>query len=161
MSENTEKLIGTAEKDLERILEWIGRHDTRVAFIAGIVIGMLGVLGGIIAQSSIDICEQVFALLAGAGLIFSLVYIYRCQYPDTESPNSSLIFFGTVAALNFQSFQQQYRERTSEDYLNDLLHQIHINAKIMSKKFSHLKTAMTLLLLSSIPWAITIYLVQL
>src|SRR6185369_7867264 len=97
MVEKIATQVQRAESGLERMLDWSGRFDTRVAFLTGIAISMLGVLGGIMANESVDFCAQVFASIAGIGLVTCLLYVYRCQFPDTKSPNHSLIFFGTIA----------------------------------------------------------------
>ena len=38
------KKIEHAEANLQRKLDWIGRHDNRVIFATGIIVAMLGVL---------------------------------------------------------------------------------------------------------------------
>jgi len=74
------------------------------------------------------------------------------------SPNKSLLFFGTIAKMSFDDFKQKFKSISDEDYLNDLLCQIHINSEILEQKFSNIKAALTMIVLSVIPWVIAIYL---
>lgn len=162
MPNDLEKILEQAESNLKRELDWIGRHDTRSAFAAGISIAMLGVL----ANASAAIVRwdwwiySIFGIAAGLFFV-SLVLVYSSQYPKTESRNSSLIFFGTVAALRFDEFAKKFKEMDREQYLDDLLYQVHINAEILDKKFRYLKYSLRLLAIAIIPWLIAIYLSKL
>jgi hypothetical protein len=162
MKDNLEKKIQQAETSLQRKLNWIGRHDTRIAFVAGISIAMLGVL----ARASAVIAHWNWCLylifgLAALLLSVTLILIYFSQYPKTESRNSSLAFFGTISELKLDEFKKRFKERTDEDYLEDLLCQIHINAEILKKKFRYLKTALVVLAVATIPWLLALYLSKL
>ena len=151
--------IPEAEINLQRKLEWLNRFDSRVAFAAGSIITMLGVL----ANASASIAEwnwYLYLILGATGalLFASLILVYMTQYPKTTSQNSSLIYFGTIATLKFDEFRKRTKERSSEEYLDDLLCQIHINAQILGKKFSNLKTALILLGIAIVPWLTSIFL---
>jgi hypothetical protein len=151
--------IEQAESNLQRKLDWVERHDTRIAFVAGISLAMLGVLAT--ASSSVVLwssCMYVTFGLAASLNFISLILIYLSQYPKTESLNSSLIFFGTIATLRCDDFKKKFKEMNEEEYLDDLLSQIHINSKILSGKFNYLKYSLLLLFTAIIPWLVAIYL---
>lgn len=156
---NLENKIKQAEDNLQRKLDWVSRHDTRIAFVAGILIAMLGVLANA-GASTTAWYWYIYAIFGiSAGLLFTgLILIYFSQYPKTESQNSSLIFFGTIAGMKCDEFKKKFKNMTEEEYLNDLLSQIHINADILNKKFSYLKWSLVLLAVSIIPWLSAIYL---
>lgn len=154
-----ENKITTAEQNLQRKLEWQGRYDTRISFVAGISIAMLGILAT--ASSSINQwnCTSYSIFGISFGFLFtSLILIYISQYPKTEAPNSSLIYFSTIAALEFDEFKRQFIANTDEAYLEDLLYQTHVNARILHKKFKLLKISLVLIILAIIPWMGAIYL---
>jgi hypothetical protein len=156
---DTNELIAQAETNLERKLDWIGRHDTRVAFSAGIIVAMLGVLTS--ASTAIKIWHWYLYGLLGLTTILLLIalgLLYLSQYPRTESQNSSLIYFGTVSKLKLGEFKQRTVNRTKEDYLDDLLSQVHINACIINTKYCYLKSALVLLAIAIIPWLASIFL---
>ncbi len=161
---NTHKeiTIGRAESNLQRQLDWIGRYDARISFVTGICIGMIGLLVGIVPAPdkwTTVLCISFFATIGL--LIVSLVYVYLGQYPKTDSPNQSLLFFGTIAKLKHDEFNKNFKAASDDDYLEDLLSQCHINAQILSKKFYVFKRALILMLIAVVPWAIAIYIVKL
>lgn len=150
--------IEVAEKNLQRKLDWISKHDTRTAFTASIVIAMLGVLA---STFTVVKCWDIYLSIAGGltlSLLFtSLILIYMSQFPKTTSANSSLIFFGTIAELKVDEFKNKFKAATDDEYLDDLLSQTHINAEILSNKFYYLKRSLVLILIAVIPWLFTIY----
>lgn len=154
-----ENSIERAEDSLQRNLEWIGRHDARIAFTAGLLLAMLGVLAS--ASTSVITWEWYTYTSFGitASLLFgALVLIYLSQYPKTESQNASLIFFETVAGLKCDEFKKKFKESSREEQLDDLLSQVHINAEILKKKFDCLKISLRFLATAVLPWLFSLYL---
>lgn len=161
MKGNLDNQIQQAEESLAGKLEWVSRHDTRTAFVAGISIAMLGVLAT--ASASViqwSLYSHIIFGLAALLLCVSLVIIYFSQYPKTESRNSSLIFFETIASLKLDDFKKRFKDRSDEEYLDDLLSQIHINSEILSRKFTYLKASLIIIAVSIIPWLHALYLVK-
>lgn len=155
---NIESKIQRAETNLQRKLDWIGRHDSRTTFVTGIIIAMLGVL----TSASLKVELWTWFICSSFGvtailLFISLFFIYKSQYPKTKSQNTSLIYFGTVAEMKFDDFKRRALSTTDQDYLEDVLCQIHINAQILQSKFSALKTSLILLAIAIIPWLLSIY----
>lgn len=151
--------IEQAEANLQRQLDWIGRYDTRIAFTAGFFIAMLGVLANT-SKSVLNWNWYVYIIfgLSAILLFVGLLLIYLSQYPNTESRNLSLIYFGTIADLKCDDFQKSFREMNNETYLNDILSQVHINAQILVTKFNYLKYSLRILAVTIIPWITAIYL---
>ncbi len=159
MESELEFKIKIAESNLQQELNWIGRHDTRIAFVTGTIIAMLGVLAN--ASTHIMFWNEYLYFFFGLSALFlfsSLISIYFSQFPKIGSRNSSLIFFGTVALLKFDEYKKKFREMSREEYFDDLLSQIHINAEILNKKFVFLKSSLILLAVAIIPWLVGIYL---
>ena len=150
---DTQKLIDRADKNLDRQLDWIARIDSRMSFVTGIDLAMLGAL----AASASTVSNWSWdtgglGVLAAVLLAAVLVCIFTGFFPRTTSKNDSLLFFGTIADKKIDQFESQWHQTTDEAYLNDLLAQTHINAEIVCKKFHLLKNALILLLLAAIPW---------
>lgn len=156
---NIDKKINQAETNLQRKLDWVGRHDSRTIFVTGVIIAMLGILAS--ASSKIAIWTlfeySVFGLTALL-LFGSLFFIYRSQYPKTFSQNTSLNYFGTISEMKFDEFKRRTKQSSDEEYFDDLLCQIHINSQILKLKFGFLKKSFILLGMAVIPWLISIYL---
>ena len=154
-----DKKIESAEASLARHLDWIGRYDTKIAFTVGIILTMLGVLATAAGNIKTWNCLEIFAVVTATLLLFlSLVLVYLNQYPRTDSPNSSLIYFGTIGNLKFSDFKKEYEEASRLAYLEDVLSQIHINAVILKKKFDSLKTILLLAATAILPWLTVLYL---
>jgi phosphoglycerol transferase MdoB-like AlkP superfamily enzyme len=155
---NIDSKISQAETNLQRKLEWVGRHDSKIVFVTGIIIAMLGLLAS--ASSKIDNWNfwlyVVFAVTALL-LFVSLFFVYKSQYPKTFSSNTSLNYFGTIAELKFDEFKRRTKQATDDEYLDDLLCQIHINSQVLKLKFCFLKISLILLGSSIIPWLICLY----
>lgn len=145
--------IERAEKNLDRQLDWISRYDTRIAFIAGVSIAMLGAL---VATKNISflLCD-INLELAVLLLATSLVAVFLSQYPLTRSPNSSLLFFGTISTLTSSEFTERFKKLSEDDYLDDVLNQVHANSKILNRKFFCLKAALLLIFIALPFWLIT------
>lgn len=158
MSQEKE-IISRAEDNLKRLLEWGSRYDSKSSFVTSVCIAMLGTLVGFLPAFSdwTPILAVSFALSAGL-LLISLIMIYSAQYPKTKSPNNSLIFWGTIANIYQDDFQKNFRTMSDDEYLTDVLHQSKINADVVDQKFRALKRALLLLLLSVLPWLISLYL---
>lgn len=155
---NVTEPIARAELNLQRQLEWISRYDTRIIFVAGVAIAMLGVLANACGSMSEWTCGAYISYgITLILLITSLVCVYLAQTPKVLSPNQSLLFFGTISKLDFSSFSNQFKAASNDDYLNDLLHQIHINSIVLCDKFTYLKYSTFSIGLATVPWGISIY----
>ncbi len=156
---NIESKISQAETNLQRKLEWVGRHDSKIVFIAGVLIAMLGLLAS--ACSKIEGWNGWLYVVFGVSgllLFISLIFVYKSQYPKTFSSNTSLNYFGTIADLKFDEFKRRTKQATDDEYLDDLLCQVHINSQVLKLKFRFLKTSLILMGVSVIPWLICLYL---
>lgn len=159
---DTNQSIHRAELNLQRHLEWISRYDTRIIFVAGIAIAMLGVLANASGLTKEWNCTTYMAFgISFILLIVSLVYVYKAQTPRVVSPNQSLLFFGTISKMGFNDFSDHMKETSDDAYLMDLLHQIHINSIILCDKFRYLKYSILFIGLSVVPWGVAIYLSKL
>jgi len=150
--------ISKAEQNLQRKLDWVERHDTRVAFAAGGTIAMLGVLAA--ASAAITDWRCGYYIVFGSALILQLValtMIYFSQYPKTTPYRSSLLFFGSISKMSLKDFSRKFKAQTKDEYLDDLIDQVHINSEILSKKFENLKIALILAGISTFPWLLSIY----
>lgn len=151
--------LDLAEKNLESLLEWIGRHDNKSSIILGIGTGMLGVIATFAPDKTFwDSLMITFAVFSIFPLLLSLLCVYLGNYPRLEGPSDSLFYFGSICKKCLIQYQQEFFKRTKEECLKDVLEQCHRNSEILNKKFKYLKWGYRLLLISVIPWIITIYL---
>lgn len=156
-----EQQIDRAEKILERLLVWVGRHDARSAVILSVNIAMIGATF-LADKNVIDWSKwaHVTGFAAGSLISLSLWYIYRTQTPRTDSPNRSLIYFGQIADRSREGFSTDFRAMSDEQYLEDLLHQCHVNSEILTAKFYELRIAMFFTVTASPFWLTTLLLIR-
>ncbi len=153
--------IDAAEKNLERLLEWNSRYDTRASLLLGITIAMMGAL----ASSFYQVGDRTWLIYLVAGisalaLIGSLFVLYQGFFPRTKAPNDSLVYFGTIAQIDSTAYIDSFSKLTPQSYLDDLLNQCHINARIVNTKFERLKWSLRLLAVCLLPWTCALYLLK-
>lgn len=144
-----------AEKSLARMIEWIGRHDSRSAGLMGITVAMMGAMSAAtpsFAQWTLTFCVVLSVTAGGFGIV--LFQLMRGQMPRMRRGGKpSLTFFGTVAGMQPDEYRRQFMQMSEADYLEDVLSQCYINARILRSKFRCLKRALMALLLTAVPWA--------
>lgn len=151
--------IEIAEKNLQRLLEWVSRFDNKSVIILGVDTGMLGVLATFAPPfKSLSSAAIMSALISFLLLGLSLLFIYLGSYPRTTGPKMSLLFWGCIGKCNFSEYKDSFLKQSDEEYLNDLLEQCHRNSEIIDEKFTNLKKAYHMLFVGLLPWTITIYL---
>jgi hypothetical protein len=151
--------IEIAYKNLERLLDWVNRFDTKLPIILGVDTAMLGILATF--APPLYLWNQLMTYLtivSVALLTTSLFFVYLGSYPQTKAPSKSLLYFGSMARNTFTEYQQTFLNQSAEDYLNDLLEQGHRNSEILDRKFKMLKWAYRMLFIGVLPWATTVYL---
>ena len=95
-------LIDSAEKNLQRQIEWVSRVETRSSLIFGISVGMLGYLASILPHFSIWPCWFIFLLIATLGLKIAVIgFLFRAQFPRTEAPKLTADFFNLLVSCSF------------------------------------------------------------
>ncbi len=143
-----------AEKSLSQMIDWIGRHDSRSAGLMGITVAMMGALSA--ATPAVKEWNAIFTLalaITTTGFGMVLYQLMRGQIPRLRKGKPSLSFFGTVAAMPQDEFRDRFVKMTEDEYLEDLLNQCYVNARILRSKFRCLKRGLIALLLTAIPWA--------
>jgi len=136
-----------------------GRFDTRTSLIVGITVAMLGVIASL--SPALAKWTPLFwiSFLLSAGLLAGcLIALYFGLFPKTASPNTSLVYFGTIGNMKVDEFRRRLRTQTDAEYHDDLAEQCHVNAGILARKFWCLKIALALLLLAALPWTLTVFL---
>jgi hypothetical protein len=153
----TQEVLLRTEQNLQRQLDWSGRYDSRSATILGLGIAMLGFLATEAPPPAAWDCACIIASMATSMIIAgSLYYVYQGQYPRTEPANESLIYFGSIAKLDQQTFKSKVSCQTDDEHFDDLCHQAHLNARLMTSKFASLRSAFVTLVIAVPPWIATI-----
>lgn len=150
------KATQRAEAVLAGLFEWVGKTDSRTAFLFAVNTALGGVALGALATSHWSILEVIVFLIYFVMFAFVSFHLIMVQYPNVTSPNRSMLFFGTIASQTFDDFVSKFSSMNDEEYLRDALHQCHVNALIVQKKFQRLQKAMRLMIISSFVWVVAI-----
>lgn len=154
---STQERLEAAEKTLDRLLDWVGRSDTKFSVVLGVDTGMLGFLATS-APARPNLAAVIIAAASALLLALSLFFVYRGLYPRTKGPSGSLAYFGSIANVEREDLKASFLDRPVEDHLDDVLDQIHRNSEIVSLKFKALRWSYRCLLLSTIFWTVALYL---
>jgi len=153
--------INYAEKNLDRLLAWIGRHDARTNFVFGINTALAGFLFNV--SPSFKYWSNATFIVVAITAIFllcSFVHIIRGFAPKVSPPKDSLIFFQAISLKTETRFRKECKKQQYEEYLDDLLSQCHINSLILARKFFHLKNSLRCTTLSIPFWLSSIFLLS-
>lgn len=158
----TEWTRARAERSLAQMMEWIGRHDSRSAGLMAITMAMMGALST--AAPPLRQWTPLFIVimaLCAASFGFVLYQIMRGMIPRIRTSNKpSMSFFGTVAHMPQGEFVDRFVNMSEEAYLEDLLGQVYVNARILRSKFRCLKRGQVGLLIAGIPWVCALYMAK-
>ena len=147
------------EKSLSRQLHWIQSADARIALILPVATAMLGSISLLIPDpDKWCISSAIFSSFTVFFLVLSIIFTSIASFPRTNGPKGSLIYFSGIQNREISQYQQAINDLNEENYINDLLGQCYVNSQIAHTKFTWVKRAMSCLFLSSLPWAISVYL---
>lgn len=143
-----------AREQLNLVLGFFSRIDTKFPIVLGIDLGMLGVLGAKMPSDLYKVPTYLWCVIALflAALIFSLIQLYRGSFPNVKGGEDSVVFFGHIAGMREQKFIEEFNALSGDKLATELLGQVWRNARILSEKIAALKLAYIAMLVSSAPW---------
>ena len=150
--------LENARKQLDLILSFFARVDTKLSVVLGLDLGMLGLLLSNVPDDLARIPSWVWisALFFAAAMILSLIFLYSGSFPNVNGGDQSPVFFRAISKKKVDAFVREYKALTEESLTDDLLHQAWRNAVILDKKFSHLKSAYIATVFGVVPWSISL-----
>ena len=149
--------LAAAQSQLNLVLGFFGRVDTKLSVVLGINLALLGVLfTKILSTEKISILSLVAAGVFVILVTLSFVQLYRGSFPTLEGGHASIVFFREIQKKSEAEFIRAYRETTAEALAEDYLGQAWRNSKILTMKFDRLKSSYVLMAWAILPWAFTI-----
>jgi hypothetical protein len=151
------KLISAAKDELQLVLSFFSRAESRSSVILAIDTGMAGFLLSRAPAPDLFTCWMMVAgittmvLLAG-----SITFLYFGNAPNLKGGEGSLVYFGEISKLREHKFIEAFSAQSERDYANDLLAQAWRNSKILGIKFLCLKWAFRLMAFSIMPWLVSL-----
>lgn len=145
-----------AESQLDRVLGFFPRADSKNSVVLAINTGMLGLLVANISDQMIHSYLVYFAIIPAALIGVSFYHLYRGAFPKLAGGKNSLIYFRSVGSLLEADYKEKFIAISEHEYIDDLLGQIWRNSEILKEKFNHLEYAFNFMALAIIPWLIVL-----
>lgn len=120
---------------------------------------MLGALAALAPEpNNWEILPAILSSISVILIALSIIFSSIACFPRTKGPKSSNIFFNGIAGREAGQYKNIMCEISEDEYLDDLCSQCHRNAQIAKSKIEWVQKALASLLISVIPWIITVYL---
>ncbi|MCT4606322.1 MAG: hypothetical protein N4A64_09515 [Marinisporobacter sp.] len=147
---------------LDRIIGFVNNCDTK----ASIMLGIYGVLStilftskGIIKLKNIiitswkngmryDILYLILIVFSSIVFVFGIYKLFQVLFPKTDCSDKqqdeldldSKVFFGNIAKNpTYKQYKEKLLNCNDDDYINDIISQIYLNAFICDAKFKNYK----------------------
>lgn len=157
-----ELLRSVATNQLQLVLGFFSRVESRLALLLGVDLSMLALLASTAPPAAKLDSRALLALLPALFILASLYHIWHGFFPQLEGGKlddrggQSLVFFGTIAKRKEAAFVQEFRGQSEDTYIRDVLGQVWRNADILSQKFEHLKSGFLWMLVAVVPWIVVL-----
>jgi hypothetical protein len=147
--------LEVATKQLDRVLTFFPRVETKASFLFGMNTAVLGAMAVNLRISDFYIWYFVVpAALAFFCIVGSLYFVYHCMFPHLKGGARSLIYFREIAARTEADYVDEFLKQDDEKHARDLLGQVWRNSEILKIKFDSMRIAFILIILALIPWTI-------
>jgi hypothetical protein len=152
-----ELLPGVAKDQLNLVLSFFSRVDSKASVLLAVDTGMAGYLASRLPSAYVlrdwwMLIPLVTFLLIGR----SVWHLYKGAFPNLVGGNQSLVYFREVATRTEAKYIDQFMAQTEIEYVKDLLGQAWRNSEILSEKFAHLKCAFIFMALAVFPWVVSL-----
>jgi len=154
---DTDKLIAASKDELNLVLSFFSRVESRSSVVLAIDTGMAGfLLSSAPPIRSFSMCMALASGLAIGLLGVSIVFLYFGSAPNLKGGEASLVYFGEIAKHREHKFIEDFKAQDEVNYANDLLGQAWRNAKILTIKFHSLKWAFRFMAFAIPPWLVSL-----
>ena len=156
-----EKLIEEGSSNLSEVKDWISNVDTKVS----IMLALMGIfLGYILVEAEINLIERISMTLNNGGICnlniwhfikggliialyvcvaISMLYFLKAirakinpdEFDGSGIKKDSLLFFGSVANMEYKDYMKGICDQKNKDKLKDVYSQVYINSRICNQKF--------------------------
>ncbi len=156
-----------SEKLLFLQLAWIEAAASKAASLFAInttMLGLLVTLKKFFPQWSM--LGEICGIIAAVILVIGTVCLMLTMFPKLKgtkssfaSPKYSNIFFGEIIQQDINRYTSKMKKLSSnsDEYQNDILNQIYLNAALAHSKYKLIQWAFRCTFASSLPWVVAIY----
>ncbi len=117
--------LESARKQLDLILGFFPRVDTKLSVVLGIDLGMLGIFLTKAPSSLDQVTEWDWIGLSCflAAMVLSLFFLYLGSFPHLKGGDNSLVYFREVAKKKTEDYVRAFNALTEQSLTDDLLSQ--------------------------------------
>jgi hypothetical protein len=149
----SESHLASSRDQLNLVLNFFARVDTKLSVVLGIDLGMAGLLA---SKTPTDaevwagawVIVGVFVTL----LAISLFHLYRGSFPNVDGGHGSLVYFREIARRSETEYRDAFRCLSTSELADDLIRQTWRNSVILKDKFKHLRWSYIFMALAIVPW---------
>jgi hypothetical protein len=156
---NTEPLIDASRHELDLVLGFFSRLESKSSVVLAIATAMIGFLAA--NAPALSAFSKWMYLSSGLTIFLlsvSFGFLYRGGFPNLSGGESSLVYFREIAKRREQKFIEEFTAQTEKEYATDLLAQVWRNSQILTIKFDSLKWAFVTMALAIVPWVVSLVL---
>jgi hypothetical protein len=147
-----EQQIETASTQLDRVLGFFARVDSKASFLFAFNATLLGVEAVNFQVSDIHVWYLVVpAALTVLLIVASVYFLYVCAFPHLKGGSQSLVYFREIAGRTEANFIDEFLKVSNAQFAKDLLGQVWRNSEILKIKFNAIKVAFIISIISMIP----------
>jgi hypothetical protein len=153
----SDKLISAAQNELQLVLGFFSRVESRSSVVLAIDTGMAAFLIG--SAPPLHSLDRWMAIGSGATIVLlgmSIIFLYFGSAPNLKGGEGSLVYFGEISRLREHKFIEDFAKQSEETYAKDLLAQAWRNARILGIKFHCLKWAFRFMAFAIAPWLVSL-----
>ena len=145
--------VNAAWQQLNLVLSFFSRVDTKLSVVLGINLGMLAMLTARLPKADdFTLLIAVIGIIFVAPLVASFWHIWHGYFPDLRGGTESLIYFHPISQMTESDFRKACVSRSIQELENDILNQCWRNSKILTCKFYSLRHAYVAAAVAIIPW---------
>jgi len=145
--------VNAAWQQLNLVLSFFSRVDTKLSVVLGINLGMLAMVAARLPKvEGLTLPIIVLGICFLATLATSFWHIWNGYFPDLRGGMGSLIFFRPISKMAESEFRVACASRSLRELEDDILNQCWRNSKILTCKFYSLRRAYIATLVAIMPW---------
>jgi Pycsar effector protein len=135
-----QKLFDVASAQLDRVLSFFPRVETKISALFAVDVAMLALLAVNATVDDLGIWYLALLYVASAvALGTSIWFLYTASFPQLKGGHNSLIYFKEIARRTEANYLKEMRETEIDAYADDMLGQVWRNSEILAAKFHGVK----------------------
>jgi hypothetical protein len=149
--------LQTTQWLIERQLGWITAADAKIAVVVAIDTAMVAALAAAYTSAeAVSPWATALSIGAAALVVVAMACAAMSLLPRTSGPQSSLLFFGTIANSPAADYVAAITDATADQLQADFALQVHRNAEIAAVKHHWVRRSVGWSFLAALPWAFAI-----